>query len=110
MAYDEGLAQRLREAVGDHPALEEKKMFGGVGFLIGGNMSCGAYKDQLIVRVGPEYYDEALARPHVREFDITGRSMKGWVMVQPEGLEDDEELEEWRRLGVGFAETLPPKA
>jgi TfoX N-terminal domain len=109
MAHDEGLAQRVREAVGDHPALQEKRMFGGVGFLIGGNMSCGVHKDQLIVRVGPERYDESLAKPHAREFDITGRVMKGWVMVGPEGQEDDAVLEEWVRLGVGFAESLPPK-
>ncbi len=109
MAYDEGLAQRVREAVEGHPLSSEKKMFGGVGFLLGGNMACGVLNEDLIVRVGPDRWAESLERPHVREFDITGRSMKGWVMIGPEGTEDDETLEEWTRLGVGFAGTLPVK-
>ena len=82
MAYDEGLAQRIREALDElrPPALVEKKMFGGIGFMVQGNMACGVNKDKLIVRVGPAGYQEALTRPHAMVFDITGRPMKGWVM------------------------------
>ena len=84
MAYDEGLAHRVREVLRDLPGLVEKKMFGGIGFLVHGNMACGVNGDELIVRVGPEGYQEALARPHARPFDMTGRPMKGWVWVASE--------------------------
>ena len=109
MAYDEGLTQRVHEVMLGQPALEEKRMFGGVGFLLHGNMSCGVYQDYLIVRVGPAGYEEALAQPHVKVFDITGRAMRGWVMIEPAGLEEDQKLEDWVRRGVAFALTLPPK-
>jgi TfoX/Sxy family transcriptional regulator of competence genes len=109
MAYDEGLAQRIREALGDLPGLVEKKMFGGVGFMVHGNMACGVHKDALVVRVGPKEHKEALARPHTRPFDITGRPMTGWVMVAPEGCQSDEDLKDWVKDGVDFAITLPPK-
>jgi TfoX/Sxy family transcriptional regulator of competence genes len=77
MAYDELLAVRMRAALGPLPNLVEKKMFGGVGFLINGNMACGVHKNNMIVRVGPAKYKEALARPHTRPFDMTGRPMSG---------------------------------
>jgi hypothetical protein len=109
MAYDEGLAQRVREALGDLPDLVEKKMFGGVGFMVRGNMACGVNKDRLIVRVGSERHEEALARPHTGPFDITGRPMKGWVMVAPDGYESDEVLRDWVQQGVDFSLTLPAK-
>ena len=109
MAYDEGLAQRVRELLGEQPELVEKKMFGGVGFMVHGNMACGVYKDALIVRVGPEKHGEALGRPHTKPFDITGRPMKGWGMVTPKGYEGDEALENWVRWGVDFALSLPAK-
>ena len=109
MAYDEGLAQRIREALGELPGLVEKKMFGGVGFMVQGNMACGVNKDDLIVRVGPEQYEEALARAHTRPFDMTGRPMKGWVMVSADGYESDDALKSWVQQGVQFALTLPPK-
>ncbi len=109
MAYDEGLAQRIRDVLAGHPALVEKKMFGGVGFMLHGNMACGVNGDDLIVRVGPERYDQALMQPHARPFDFTGRPMKGWVMVGPEGYESDEDLESWVQQGVDFALSLPPK-
>ena len=109
MAYDEGLAQRIREALGERPGLVEKKMFGGVGFLVRGNMACGVHTDALIVRVGPEGYQDALARSHTKEFDITGRPMKGWVMVMSDGYESDEAVEDWVQRGVDFALTLPSK-
>jgi TfoX/Sxy family transcriptional regulator of competence genes len=109
MAYDEGLAQRIREVLGDLPGLVEKKMFGGVGFMVQGNMACGVNKNDLIVRVGPERYQEALAQPHAREFDMTGRPMTGWVTVDPEGYEDDEAIKDWVQQGVDFALSLPAK-
>ncbi|MBI4497922.1 MAG: TfoX/Sxy family protein [Chloroflexi bacterium] len=113
MAYDEGLAQRVREALQDHHAVVEsvveKKMFGGIGFMVRGNLCCGVLRDDLIVRVGPAGYAAALAQPHARLFDITGRPMTGWVMVAPEGYASDEALEEWVRQGVEFAHSLPAK-
>jgi TfoX/Sxy family transcriptional regulator of competence genes len=109
MAYDEGLAQRIREVLGERPGLVEKKMFGGLGFMVQGNMACGVHKDKLIVRVGPEKHQEALARPYARPFDITGRPMKGWVMVESDGVESDDDLADWVRQGVDLALTLPPK-
>ncbi|MGD2040408.1 MAG: TfoX/Sxy family protein [Anaerolineae bacterium] len=109
MAYDEGLAQRVREALGDLPGLVEKKMFGGVGYLVQGNMACGVNQDDLIVRVGPEAYEDALVEPHTRVFDMTGRPMRGWIVVTPEGYGSDADLDEWVQRGVRFAATLPPK-
>jgi TfoX/Sxy family transcriptional regulator of competence genes len=109
MAYDEGLAQRVREILGDVPGLVEKKMFGGVGYMVQGNMACGVNRDRLIVRVGPERYQEALAQPHAGPFDMTGRPMKGWVTVSSGGYESDDELNDWIQQGLDFALTLPPK-
>jgi TfoX/Sxy family transcriptional regulator of competence genes len=100
---------RIRQVLGGLTVLTDKKMFGGIGFLVNGNMACGVHKDALIVRVGPEGYEKALAGPHTRPFDITGRPMKGWVMVDREGYGSDEALREWVRQGVDFALTLPPK-
>ena len=109
MAYDEGLAHRTREVLGERVGLVEKKMFGGVGYMLNGNMACGVHKDALVVRVGPEAHEAAMAQPHTKPFDITGRVMKGWVMVMPAGYEGDEELESWVHQGIEFALTLPPK-
>ena len=109
MAYDEGLAQRIGDTLADLPGLVEKKMFGGVGFMVQGNMACGVNGDDLIVRVGPARYEEALGAPHAREFDLTGRPMRGWVAVSPAGTEADRELEGWVQQGVDFARSLPPK-
>ncbi len=109
MAYDEGLAQRILDVLGDRGGLEPKKMFGGVGYMLRGNMSVGVHGDELIVRVGPKRYEEALQRPHARPFDMTGRPMKGWIWVGQEGFEDDVDLERWIQLGVDFALSLPPK-
>lgn len=109
MAYDEGLAQRILDVLGERDGLEPKKMFGGVGYMLRGNMSVGVHKDELIVRVGPARYEEALGRPHARPFDMTGRPMKGWVWVGQEGFEDDADLEAWVQRGVDFALSLPPK-
>jgi TfoX/Sxy family transcriptional regulator of competence genes len=109
MAYDEGLEQRFLEILAGQPGLVSKRMFGGVGFMVRGNMACGVNEDMLIVRVGPAGYEKALSEPHTRPFDLTGRPMKGWVTVAPEGLESDEELEAWIRWGVEFTLTLPAK-
>ena len=84
-------------------------MFGGVGFLLNGNMLVGVWKDSLIVRLGPEEDDEALKEPHVSEFDITGRAMKGWVLVAPEGVEEDDQLKDWIERATKFVKTLPAK-
>jgi TfoX/Sxy family transcriptional regulator of competence genes len=110
MAYDERLAERVREAIGDLPGLVEKKMFGGVGYLVLGNMACGVNEDNLIIRVGPAQYEAALTEPHTRPFDLTGRAMRGWIYVDPEGHETLADLERWVRQGIEFALSLPPKA
>jgi hypothetical protein len=91
------------------PSLVEKTMFGGVGFMVQGNMACGVHGDKVIVRVGPERYEAAIQQPETVPFDITGRPMKGWVMVTAEGYSDDEKLKEWVGRGVDFALTLPAK-
>lgn len=109
MAYDEGLAERIRETLDEQPNLVEKKMFGGVGFMLQGNMACGVHKDMLIVRVGPERYEGTMSYPHTLPFDMTGRAMKGWVMVEPGGFESDADLKDWVKQGVDFSLTLPPK-
>jgi hypothetical protein len=87
----------------------EKRMFGGIGFLIGGNMACGVNRENLIVRVGPEQYDAALAEPHVRPFDMTGRPMKGWIVVAPDGCATEADLGSWIQRGVAIAQSLPEK-
>ena len=109
MAFDESLAQRIRDALIRKRGVVEKKMFGGVGFLLSGNMLVGVWKDSLIVRVGPDVYEDALLESHVKEFDITGRPMKGWVTVEPEGIEEDEALKDWIQRAMIFVGTLPRK-
>jgi TfoX/Sxy family transcriptional regulator of competence genes len=109
MAYDEKLSARMAEILESEPNLTEKKMFWGVGYLLNGNMACGVHKEYLIVRVGPDAYQDALDQPHTQVFDMTGRPMTGWVMVTPAGCESDEDLKAWVARGVQFALTLPPK-
>lgn len=109
MAYEEKLAQRIRGLVASQPGVTEKKMFGGLSFMIGGNMFCGVLKEDLVVRMGPNGYEEALAEPHARPMDFTGRRLKSMVYVGPEGYRSDEALEEWIKRGLGFALSLPPK-
>ena len=109
MAYDRNLTRRIRETLGDMPELVEKEMFGGVGFLLNGNMACGVLKDRLIVRVGAENHATALARPHALTFDMRGRPMKGWVMVEAAGVATEQALKKWVLQGVAFVRTLPPK-
>jgi TfoX/Sxy family transcriptional regulator of competence genes len=109
MAYDEDLADRVREQLADEDAVTEKEMFGGIAFLLGGNMAVGVSRNDLMVRVGKEHGDEALDEPHVRPFDMTGRPMKAWVLVAPEGVQTDAELAAWVARGVAFARSLPAK-
>jgi TfoX/Sxy family transcriptional regulator of competence genes len=109
VAYDEGLAQRIREEFESRDGVIEKKMFGGLAFMLGGNMSVGIVKSELMVRVGPEAYDAALAEPHARKMDFTGRAMKGFVYVGPKGYESDDDLRAWIERGIAFAGSLPPK-
>ena len=109
MAYDEGLVQRVRETLTEQDGLEEKKMFGGVAFMVMGNMCCGIVNDELMVRVGLEQYKATLRKDHAREMDFTGRPMRGWVFVTPDGLDSDEALGEWVQSGIQFALSLPPK-
>jgi TfoX/Sxy family transcriptional regulator of competence genes len=109
MAYDESLAERIRDQLRRTRGIDEKKMFGGIGFLLDGNMLVGVWKDSLIVRLGPDEGEAALEEPHVRVFDVTGRPMKGWVMVDPDGLDTDEQLKQWVKRALRFVETLPPK-
>jgi TfoX/Sxy family transcriptional regulator of competence genes len=109
MAYDEGLAQRVREELSARPGYEERKMFGGIGFMLRGNMATGVIGEHLIVRVGPDDYERALAEPHTQPFDMTGRPMRGWVVVTAAGYAADEELRAWVQRGATYALTLPPK-
>ncbi|MCX4404167.1 TfoX/Sxy family protein [Streptomyces sp. NBC_01764] len=109
MAYDEGLAERIRARLGADPAMREKRMFGGLAFLHHGNMAVGVIGDELMVRVGPEATDAALARPGTRAFDFTGRPMRGWVVVAASALSEDSALHTWIEQGHTSAVGLPPK-
>jgi TfoX/Sxy family transcriptional regulator of competence genes len=109
MAYDESLARRVRTHLADQSELYERKMFGGLVFMVRGNMCCGIMGDELMVRVGPEQFVASLAQPHAREMDFTGRPMTGMVMVATEGLASDEALEQWIRQGIRFVSSLPSK-
>ena len=109
MAYNEELALKVREALGDREGLTERKMFGGLGFMLNGNMCCGIVSDDLMVRVGADNHQDALAQPHARPMDFTGRAMKGFVYVDVQGLQEDDALEQWLERGVAFAQSLPKK-
>ena len=109
MAYDEELADRVRGLFAGRSGVREQKMFGGLCFMLNGNMACGILKGELIVRVGKENFDEALALPHARVFDMTGRPMRSFVYVAGEGIATDDGLAEWAGRGIAYAETLPPK-
>ena len=104
MAFDEGLADHIREALSGREGFSERKMFGGIGFMLNGNMAVGVHGDELIVRVAPERTDDALSKPHARPFDMTGRPMKGWLLVGSEA-----ELDPWIAEGADYAAALPPK-
>ena len=109
MAYDEGVAERIREIFEGRSDIAEKKMFGGIAFMHHGNMCCGIVKDVLMARVGPDRYEAALARPFAREMDFTGRSMQGFVYVDPAGFAEDDELNRCISLCETFSASLPAK-
>ena len=108
MAFDETLASRIRDALARKKGVEEKKMFG-VCFLLNGNALVGVWKDRLIARLGPDEGEAALREPHVRAFDITGRPMRNWGVVEPVGVEDDEQLKDWMERATKFVKMLPKK-
>lgn len=108
MAYSEALAQRIRAVLGDSP-VTEKKMFGGIAFMIGGNMAAGVSGDGLMVRVGLDAYAKTLEEPNVAPFGPADRPMRGWVLVDAAGIATDEALAGWVERGMAFASTLPPK-
>ena len=109
MAYSEPLAERIRRAFGRRHGIEEKKMFGGICFLLNGNILVGVWKEFLIARLGPDQGEVALLEPHVRKMDITGKPMKGWIMVEPEGVENDDQLKDWIQRAMKFVGKLPRK-
>lgn len=108
MAYNEKLAERIRNEMSGIPFVE-KKMFGGVGYLIHGNMACGIHKEDMILRVDPQKYERLLKKPHAKPFDTMGKPMKGWLMVGPSGCKTKKQLSTWVKEGVEFALTLPSK-
>lgn len=109
MAYDEGLAERIRDYLSDTPHQSEKKMFGGLAFLLSGNMCCGVVNDKLMARVGPDAYEDLLHETHANTMDFTGRPMRGMISVASEGVEEDKELHEWIDHCERFVCELPPK-
>ncbi len=109
MAFDESLAARIRDALARRRNVEEKKMFGCVCFFFNGNALAGVWKDRLIARLGPDEAEAALRESHVRAFDFTGRPMRNWVAVGPEGVEDDDQLKGWIERATKFVRTLPKK-
>lgn len=110
MAYDEDLANRIRELIAAEPGVVEQKMFGGLAFLIGGHMSVSASgRGGLLLRVAPEETDTLLAKPHAGPFEMRGKTMDGWLRVDPEGVRTKRQLEPWVKRGVAYARSLPPK-
>lgn len=109
MAYDVKFAARIRALVPPQQTIVEQTMFGGVGWMVNGNMAVGIWKESLVVRVGPDAYAACLNEPHVAEFDITGRPMRGWILVAPEAVASKKSLQRWLDLGLSFAASLPAK-
>ena len=109
MPFDETLAERVRTALSDLDDVREQKMFGGLSFLLHGNMCCGVLQHELVVRLSPELGEEALAEADTRPMDFTGRPMRGWIMVKAGGIDSDDTLRAWVDRAVSFCSTLPPK-
>lgn len=109
MAFSETLAQRLRDVLYPLSAAEEKKLFGGLSFMVNGNMTVGVHKNGLIARVGLEKYEASLNKPGADLFQPTGKPMAGWVLIAPEGCQSDEDMRYWVKLALEFTETLPAK-
>jgi hypothetical protein len=109
MPYDDGLAHRLRRRLRAEPGIEELELCGGLGIMRSGNLVCAVLGDGLVALVGPDAYEAALASPHARPFDFTGREMRGWVVVDPPGVAEDEALDAWLDRCLDYVGTLPPK-
>ena len=109
MAIDEGLAQRVREHLEGLQGLTERRMFGGLAYMLNGNMCVGLVRDSLMVRIGPDDYEATVVLPHARPMDFTGKPLRGFVYVAAEGIAEDEDLATWVERGVAFAGSLPPK-
>jgi TfoX N-terminal domain len=109
MAFDESLADRIRDALARKKGIDEKKMFDCICFFLNGNILVGVWKGSLIARLGPEECEDALLEPHVKAFDITGKPMKNWILVESQGVEDDGRVEAWIRRAVKFVGKLPKK-
>lgn len=109
MPYSKSLAERVQRTLREVRGVSEKKLFGGVGFLLDGNLLVAVWQASLIVRLGADQAAMALKLPHVREFDVTGRPMKGWVMIEPDGLDSDRQLADWINRALEFVSTLPAK-
>ncbi len=109
MAYSKSLVERIRHLLSRQRGVTEKKMFGSICFLLNGNLLVGVWKDSLIVRIGKDAYESALQEQHVTEFDVTGRPMKGWVMVDPDGIDSDHQLSRWIEQATQFVRTFPGK-
>ena len=110
MAYDAELAERVRQALNGMRGITERQMFGGLCFMLGGNMTAGLVGDTLMLRVGPLEYDSCLALPHAREMDFTGRPLRGYIYVAPAGIKTDRALAAWLDRALAFGRTLPAKA
>ena len=109
MAYNEDLADRVRGTFAGRKGVAERKMFGGLTFMVSGHMCCGVTGDLLMVRVGADGFDDALAQPHARPMDFTGRPMAGFVYVEPQGTQSADHLGKWIRRAEAFVDSLPPK-
>ena len=109
MAYDEGLATRVRDVLGGQSGLAETRMIGGLAFMVHGNMACGVRGDDLMVRVAADPAAALLAEPGARPSEMGGRPMKGWLLVGPDGHAEDGDLRRWVGRGVSYASSLPPK-
>ena len=109
MAFDDKLAERIRKRLSKRRGLTEKRMFGGLALLLNGIMCCGVHGQEMIVRLDPEQTDQALRERHTRIFDLSGRPMKGWILVQPKGLTTEDALVKWIQVGLKYASALPAK-
>ena len=110
MAYDDDLAARIRVELASRDDVIERKMFGGLAFMVGGNMCCGVTGDDVMLRLGPDGAERALEDPHARPMDFTGRPLTGFVYVEPAGIETDADLRHWIERSLDFVLTLPPKS
>lgn len=109
MAYDEAFAERVKAVLKSRRSVTEKKMFGGLCFMVNGNMACGVEKNKLVVRIGPDNYEKTLKQKHVRKMDFTGKPLKGFIYVMPAGLSRADSLKKWVDRGILFAQSLPKK-